>query len=91
MNKNCVLGFSVGLGVGVGLALLLAPRSGEETQALIAKRARKGKEYVKGQVTELCDSASGLLEKGKKEVARHRQNIEQVLDAGKRAYKESLG
>jgi gas vesicle protein len=98
MNKDCLVGFSVGLGVGVGLALLLAPQSGEDTQAMIAGQAKKGKEYVKEQVSDLRDSASDLVDrgtdlvnKGKEQVARHRQNLEQALEAGKQAYKEKVG
>ena len=76
MNKDCLIGFSLGLGIGAGLGLLLAPRSGEKTQKLIARRLRKSTDYFQDQASGLRDSAADLLEKGKEQVARHRQEFE---------------
>ena len=91
MAKNCALGFSLGFGIGIGLALLYAPQSGEGTQKMLARKARKSKEYVKGQASILRDQALELLEQGKQEVARQREGLERALDAGKKTYVKSVG
>ena len=83
MNKNCLIGLSLGIGVGAGLGLLLAPRSGEKTQKLIARKLRKNTDYFQDRASGLCDSAAELVEKGKEQVARHRQGFE-------RAYKRAM-
>jgi gas vesicle protein len=85
-----LLGFSIGLGVGAGVALLLAPNSGARTQALIRRKIRKGQKYFQDQTAGLRDSAAGLFEQGKEQVARHRVGLDQALDAGARAYKKSI-
>jgi len=76
MNKDCLIGFSMGLGVGAALGILLAPRSGEKTQRMIARKIRKSTDYFQDQASGLRDSAAELVEKGKEEVARHRQAFE---------------
>ena len=41
------VGFFVGgAGIGALLALLFAPKTGEQTRKLIAKKAEEGKDYV---------------------------------------------
>jgi gas vesicle protein len=65
MNKDCLIGFSLGLGVGVALGILLAPRSGKRTQKLIASKLRKSTDYFQDQASGLRDSAADLVEKGK--------------------------
>jgi gas vesicle protein len=89
-NKDSTLGFIVGLGCGVGIALLLAPKSGDETRSVIANRAREGTDRLKHQVAGLRDSATELLEKGRNEVERHKEGLQHAVDAGKRAYHESV-
>ncbi|HSP66233.1 MAG TPA: YtxH domain-containing protein [Bryobacteraceae bacterium] len=83
MKKDYLIGLSLGLGVGAALGLLLAPRSGEKTQKLIARKIRKSTDYFQDQASGLRDSATDLLEKGKEQIARHRQGIE-------RAYKQAM-
>ena len=88
--KECTLGFMIGLGCGVGIALLLTPKSGDETRSLIANKAREGADHLKHQVAGLRDSATDLLEKGRKEVERHKEGLQHAVEAGKKAYHESV-
>jgi len=85
------VGFSVGFGLGLGLAILLAPAAGEDTQKLLARKVRKGKEYVQGQASDLRDQAAEIIEQGKQEVTRQRQGFEQAFDAGRKAYEKAIG
>jgi gas vesicle protein len=90
MNKDCTLGFLSGLGVGVGIALLFAPKSGGDTRSLIANKTREGTDHLKHQATVLRDSASDVIEKGREEVARHKDSLKHAIEAGKQAYHESV-
>lgn len=47
--------FLTGLGTGVALALLLAPFSGAATRGLIARKARRGENWVKDKATAVED------------------------------------
>ena len=70
-----VLGISyLGLGIGVAAGILWAPRSGEETRALLAdkagegaeylrNRAQDGTEYVKQRSDEVTQSAAEIFMK----------------------------
>ena len=55
----------VGFGTGVIVALLFAPKSGEETRKFIAKKAGEGKGYVAAKGKELRKQTEELVEKGK--------------------------
>jgi len=41
--------FLLGLGIGVAAGILWAPRSGEETRALLADKAGEGAEFLKNR------------------------------------------
>jgi len=87
--KNCTLSFMMGLGWGVGIALLLAPKSGNQTRSLIAGKAREGTDHLKHQAAGLRDSATELLEKGRQDVVRHKEGLQHAVEASKKAYRES--
>jgi gas vesicle protein len=82
--------FLVGVAVGGAVALLLAPRSGEETRKLIAKKAADGKDYMSSKGRELKDQAEELVGKGKDLVNKQRERLAGVLDASKEAARNAL-
>ena len=77
------LGFLAGVGCGVGIAMLAAPRTGRETRAMLADKAREEAGQLKAQAAELCDTANGALQKQEK-------NIKQAVKAGVQAFHESV-
>ena len=94
--------FLLGLGIGVAAGILWAPRSGEETRALLAdragegaeylrNRAQDGTEYVKQQGENVKQSAAEIYEKGKHHVNRHRETLNAAVEAGKQAYRDAMG
>jgi len=94
--------FLLGLGIGVAAGLLWAPRSGEETRALIAdkagegayflkRRTQEGTDYVKARTDDLKQSASDVYEKGKVHVQHHKENLTAAVEAGKQAYRDAVG
>ncbi len=91
MDKGDLSSFLLGLGIGVGIGILFAPKSGEETRGLIKVKAGEGKEYLKQRSAELREQASDLIEKGKEAVSRGRDNLSEAMEAGKQAYRETVG
>jgi gas vesicle protein len=80
--------FLAGLGIGAVVALLFAPRSGEETRDLIAQKANEGKDYVTARGQEIRRQAEDLVDKGKDVVAQQKEQLQAALEAGKQAYQE---
>src|SRR5438094_6884685 len=83
--------FLAGLGIGAILALLFAPKSGEETRDYIAQKAGEGKVYVAAKGKELRRQAEELVEKGKDVVAQQKEQLAAAFDAGKQAYQDEKG
>ena len=82
--------FLVGVGVGGAVALLLAPKTCEQTRKLIAKKAEQGKGYVTSRSRELKDQAEELVGKGKDLVNKQRERLAEALDSGKEAARNVL-
>lgn len=80
--------FLAGLGIGAVLALLFAPRSGQETRDMIAQKAGEGRDYVKTRTDEFRKQAEEAVEKGKGLVAKQKEMLSAALEAGKQAYQE---
>jgi gas vesicle protein len=93
--------FLLGLGIGVAAGILWAPRSGEETRALLAdkagegadylkSRAQEGSDYVKQRTDDLKSSAADLYEKSRSSVVQQRDNLSAAVEAGKQAYRDAV-
>ena len=72
-----------GLGLGALVAILFAPRSGEETREYLAKKMGEGKKYAERKVTELRKHADDFVERG-------RRPISAALEAGQHAYRRTI-
>jgi gas vesicle protein len=83
--------FLLGLGIGVGVGLLFAPQSGQETRGYLKNKADEGKDYVKRRSHDVRERAGELVEKGRGAVSRQRENIAEAVEAGKQAYRETVG
>src|SRR5690349_23073651 len=83
MDKNGLSSFLLGLGVGVGIGMLFAPKSGQETRELIKNKAGEGSDYIKQRGSELKDTASGWVDKGKEAVGRQKETLNDAVEAGK--------
>jgi gas vesicle protein len=80
--------FLVGLGVGSLVAILFAPKSGEETREFLSKKADEGKDYAQRKAQELRERAEDLAERGKEVVTQTKEQIAAAVDAGRETYKE---
>jgi gas vesicle protein len=78
--------FVVGMGVGAAVALLFAPRSGDETREILNETVQKGRQYAKDRAEELRSRANDTVEQGKKTVARQTKAVAAAASAAGDAY-----
>ena len=76
----------IGIGIGAMVALLFAPKSGEETREYLSQKAAEGKEYAQQKARELQVRATDMVEQGKQVVTDQMGSISSAIDAGRRAY-----
>jgi len=82
--------FLAGMGIGAAVALLFAPKSGEETRKLIAQKAGEGKDYIATKGKDLGRQAGDFVERGKEAVSKQKERLADVLEAGKDAVKTTF-
>ncbi len=80
--------FLLGGFIGAAVALLLAPRSGEETRRLIAQKTREGADYIANRTRDVSEKTSGLIDRGKELLQQQRDQLAAALEAGKQAYRD---
>ena len=90
MDKNGLSAFLLGLGVGVGIGMLFAPKSGQETRELIKNKAGEGSDYLKQRSNDLKQSAGEWVDKGREALGRQKDNLSDAMEAGKRAYRDTV-
>jgi gas vesicle protein len=78
----------LGAMIGATAALLLAPRSGEETRKLIASKAREGADVISSRTKEVAGRTTEFVDKGKEVLQQQRDQISAAIEAGKQAYKD---
>jgi gas vesicle protein len=80
--------FILGGFIGAATALLLAPRSGEETRRLIAMKTREGADFIANRTKDVTEKTGGLIDRGKELLQQQRDQLAAALEAGKQAYRE---
>jgi len=83
-----VLSFFVGGIIGAGVALLVAPKTGEETRKMIKDLAGETKEKVEGYIDEVKGKATTFVDKGKGFIEKEKHIISKAVEAGKEAYEK---
>ncbi len=78
----------LGAMMGAAVALLLAPRSGEETRQLILTKARESADRVTERTKGIAEKTSSYVERGKGQLQQQRDQLTAALEAGKQAYRE---
>jgi gas vesicle protein len=78
--------FIVGVGVGAAVALLFAPRSGDETREILSDKVEAGRRYAKQRAREFRDRADDTVEQGKKVVARQVKAVVAAAGAAQDTY-----
>lgn len=83
--------FLVGLGMGAIIALLMAPKSGQETRDFIAQKANEGRDYLTARGKDYRRQAEGYVDRAKDVVTRQKEQLSAALEAGRQAYQEEKG
>jgi Gas vesicle protein len=92
--------FLIGLAVGAGIALLLAPRSGEETRREIAEGVKRAREAAVDAVEGITETVAGTLDGARNKVAEgidsardavniRRRQVSSAVDAGRVAARQA--
>jgi gas vesicle protein len=82
--------FLVGLGIGSAVAILLAPKSGQETRRYIANKTREANDYTRQQARELKDRAEDAIERGKETIAQTKEQIATAIEVGRETYNREI-
>jgi gas vesicle protein len=90
-DDNKLSFFFLGLGLGVAAGILFAPKSGQETREIIKSKAGESGEYIRRQSEQIRDSAGDLIDKGRGVLKRQKDNLNEAVEAGKQAYRETVG
>jgi len=80
--------FLAGMGIGAVLALLFAPKSGQETRDFLTQKAEEGRDYVSARGRDLRKQAEEVVDKAKDVVSKQKEQLSAALEAGKQAYQE---
>lgn len=99
-NQPGIGAFLAGIAVGAGIALLFAPRTGEETRRDLQRRARRVGDQAQDLVAEVSDSVGQTIQDAKESVesrifsAREaielkRRQVTNAVDAGRTAAQQA--
>jgi|SRR6185503_16782564 gas vesicle protein len=88
MDKNGLSAFLLGLGVGVGIGMLFAPKSGQETRDMLRTKAGESGDYIKQRGTEMKQTATEWVDKGRDAVTRQKDTLADAVQAGRQAYRD---
>jgi len=81
-----IISFVTGLGVGAAVAMLLTPRSGEETREMMSEKAEDGRRYAKKRVRELSNVANEVADRGREVIDQQKQAITAAVQVAKDTY-----
>jgi gas vesicle protein len=92
-EKGCstgsvLLAFFLGGVVGAGIALLTAPKVGQETREQLKKLADEAKQKAEAYIEDVKSKAATVVEKGKELLEKEKTVISAAIDAGKEAYEK---
>ena len=81
--------FLLGAILGAGVALLFAPRSGEETQREIKERATRLRDVAEERVRDVQHQVEERLHQARGEVMERVDSIREAVDSGREAAQEA--
>jgi gas vesicle protein len=85
-----VVGFLVGALAGAAAAILMAPKSGEETRGLLKERGIELRDQADHLGVEVRKRAEGVGSQAKEKAGRLQTQVRQAIDEGRSKAKEDL-
>jgi len=93
--SGIILSFLLGGLTGAALAILFAPRSGEETREILedkirrsAERGRQLRDRAVAKGREALDDASEYIDKQRETLEKRRERLAAAVEAGRQAYRD---
>jgi len=86
--SSMLLAFLFGGVVGAGVALLVAPKTGQETRRMIKDLTEDVKEKAESYIEQAKEKAESAVEKGKDFLEKEKSVITSAVEAGKEAYEK---
>ena len=94
-GSGVILAFLLGGLTGAALAILFAPRSGEETREMLGGRLREGAEHGRkirdraaARGREILEDASDYVEGQREALEKRRDRLSAAVDAGRQAFRD---
>jgi gas vesicle protein len=78
--------FLMGLGIGSAVAILLAPKSGQETRQYIADKTKEANDFTRQRAREIKIRAEDAVERGKETIAQTKEQIATAIEVGRETY-----
>ncbi len=83
--------FLLGAAVGAGAALLLAPRSGQETLDALADKSTDLAQKARDLAANAQERAGEWIDRGREVLDEKTQRLRSAVEAGTQAMRESMG
>lgn len=94
-GSGVILSFLLGGLTGAALAILFAPRSGEETREMLggklrdgAERGRKIRDRATARGREILEDASDYVEGQRESLEKRRDRLSTAVEAGRQAFRD---
>jgi gas vesicle protein len=81
-----ITSFITGLGVGAALAMLFAPRSGEEMREVLCEKAEDGRRYAKKRLRKLRNVANDMANRGREVINDQKDAVMAATQVAKNTY-----
>ena len=89
MDKSDPSAFLLGLGLGIGISMLLAPKSGKETRALIKDRVGEEAEYLKQRGAVVRQTAAKWVDMGKEALSPQKGSLSDGAETENETYRDA--
>jgi len=85
-----ITSFVMGLGVGAAVAMLFAPRSGEEMREVLCEKAKDGRRYAKDRLRNLRNVANDVVDHGREVLNDQNDAVTAAVQVAKNTYRREL-
>jgi gas vesicle protein len=85
-NAKGLAYLGIGCAVGAIAAILLSPKSGQETLKYLRQKADEGSDYIKNRIDDAREAVTDATKQGKETLRAEAENLGAAVQAGKQAY-----